>query len=919
MTYPEILFKIPDSPFLDLFRSKLERKFANSKLNRAYRAELSFYEKGQLVKGVLELDGKPQEMYFLNHGTEFIQLNFTNIPVYSFNEDHGIRLNAENVIDYICFFFGYVRGPHGAFIPMGNAGELIRALHIDKDREVTSVTDEEEVISYSEMPVGKEKEMITAKFVSPKVLNPGSLGPLEVDISLLFKDNLFYSRVQVERNGMVGINNEKLLLEGLPLKKENNFNPPEMQESTGDKFPFLKQLRERQAMRKSDAGTMRVLAKTLLSEALARYDGHILFTSSLNNENEKDLLKRFANMVMHTRPVVVFESHIPYLEETIAELLFDIARPFLKLDTTTGYASENALLRIPQISNDKLVCLPMHSFRGLENENRVTKDITDTDAAIFIGCNQFSTLPAVLRELTDLVITIPEINVQNFRKIFMALSGSREAVALKEDVAHWAGMLLPNDIVQALRLKLPPTETLDYMNQRVNERMKMMIPDDSPSLHELHGMGEARVMVEDLIRDIRDAREGKISWKQVDKGMLLAGPPGTGKTTLAKAIAKEADVKFVLVSASEWQDADHLGQHVAKITASFSMARRYSPCIMFIDEFDSIGSRKGGDHKNTMYQNMVVNTVLQEIQGFTEQGKVIVIGATNHVSLVDPALRRAGRLDHIVNVSYPNVEALEKIYDYYLRPYHEKGELASGVDTRAVAGLSFGLTGADVEQMVRGAARRARKADEKLNQQNLLDEVTGKPREGVPLQRITPEEMHRIAVHEAGHALLRMMSEKEREMLAYISIVPRNNGKLGFVASLPSSSVSYTRKQYIETLQVLLAGRAAEEVLFGKENLSSGAGGGEGSDLAKATRLANTLVTQYGFGQHSGLYFSETPADAQVQEAAELLNNAYHAALDKLYANKAVLQQITDILLEKQEIAGNKLYEIIKHNLQKSK
>ncbi|MFW6328303.1 MAG: hypothetical protein ACOC2F_08340 [Bacteroidota bacterium] len=193
-----------------------------------------------------------------------------------------------------------------------------------------------------------------------------------------------------------------------------------------------------------------------------------------------------------------------------------------------------------------------------------------------------------------------------------------------------------------------------------------------------------------------------------------------------------------------------------------------------------------------------------------------------------------------------------------------------------------------------------------------MDEITGKPRSNESLKRILPDELHRVALHEAGHALLRMLNESSGEKLAYISIVPRNNGRLGFVASLPSSSVSHTKKTYLEILEVLLGGRAAEEVILGSENVSSGAGGDENSDLGKATRLAESMVTRYGFGKNAGLVYADLPNPDQEKEAGELINDCYRAALSKLYENKERLQKIIDILIKRQEISGNDLRELLK-------
>ena len=284
------------------------------------------------------------------------------------------------------------------------------------------------------------------------------------------------------------------------------------------------------------------------------------------------------------------------------------------------------------------------------------------------------------------------------------------------------------------------------------------------------------------------------------------------------------------------------------------------------------------------------------------------MGATNFPHKVDPALRRAGRLDKLVYIPHPNVEALKSIYDYYLSNKALVGQKADDIDTKFLGGMSFGLTGADVETHVRGAVRRARKDQKPLNQQHLIDEITGKSR-SQQNSRLSPEEMHRVAVHESGHAMLQILTGHQQ--IAYVSIVPRENGSLGFVANMPSSQNMRTRKQYLEHLQVVLAGRAAEEIVFGKDNISGGAGGdSQSSDLAVATRLATNLVCNLGMGKTSTLIWGNTPSADQQEEIEKLLQEAYSTALAKLEAHRKSLNALSKALVEKQELMGDEVKNI---------
>ena len=235
---------------------------------------------------------------------------------------------------------------------------------------------------------------------------------------------------------------------------------------------------------------------------------------------------------------------------------------------------------------------------------------------------------------------------------------------------------------------------------------------------------------------------------------IAGGGTGHRQETLAKAIAKDCGVRFISASAASWQAAGKsLGPHISAIRRTFSEARNYAPSILFIDEIDSIGNREdfvGGN--NAVYQTEVVNAVLEEIAGLDPAAPVIVIGATNHEERVDPALRRSGRLDRVIRIPRPNSAALDHIYRYYIGALGTGTPLDPALDTGALARLSVGLTGADVERIVRGAARRARKANRALSQIDVLAEITDKPRGPDALRILTPTELARTAVHEAGHA-----------------------------------------------------------------------------------------------------------------------------------------------------------------------
>jgi ATP-dependent Zn protease len=428
-------------------------------------------------------------------------------------------------------------------------------------------------------------------------------------------------------------------------------------------------------------------------------------------------------------------------------------------------------------------------------------------------------------------------------------------------------------------------------------------------MNDLHGLGEARQIAQDLIADIGAAQAEQIPWSAVDRGLLLIGAPGTGKTTLARAIAKECGVKFVVASAADWQSAGHLDAHLRAMRADFAEARRYAPAILFIDEIDSIGSREQVAGENALYHTEVINALLAEIQGIDSTGSVIVIGATNYVENVDPALRRAGRLDQVVEIPLPNIEGLEKIFGYYLSRYEaEGGVLGPDVDARSLAEMAFGLNAADVEFFVRGGARRARRASRPVAQVDLMAEVTRRPRRPDSAPLLTPDEMHRVAVHEAGHTVARLISSTGGADLAFASIVPRLDGSLGFTASVPANTRVLTRRTMLEQLETVLGGRAAEEVVFGADDIGAGAGGpASNSDLAVATRLATLIVCQSGLGDDGLLRWTTEPTPEQEDKIDDVIGEAYRSIRTRLQACRSLLDHVAAALEDKQELSGNEL------------
>lgn len=665
---------------------------------------------------------------------------------------------------------------------------------------------------------------------------------------------------------------------------------------------------------RSDREVTQVFVAVLLEHSLHPVRRHTLLERFNPLANKLYPIAPLAQLVQQSWPVIAIESEHPFIEEIVAELLAShitgATQPAILRGSGDG--DGNRLIIDRNMPDHALILLPLHAYRSVADVEWVAHEIAVREVAALIGCERLSAVPEPLRRAVDLHLRLPTINEEVFREQFRRILGATLPSGWRRGGTHWVRYVVATDFHQAVKAGLGPAAALRYIRQRVLDRLSQVDTHAGPGLGELHGLSEARQVAEDLISDIRAAREGRIAWSEVDPGILLVGPPGTGKSTLARAIAKDCGIKFVAASAAGWQAAGHLGDHIRAMRASFAEARRYAPSILFIDEIDSVGNRANFAGANAQYSIEVVNALLELIQGIDAAAPVFVIAATNHADHVDPALRRAGRLDRTVTIPYPNVEALKAIFDYYLAGLANAGHASDGIDSAALGVLAFGLTGADVETFVRGAARRARKAGRPVSQEDLVAEVTRKPRSSEGAVRLTADDMRRVALHEAGHALARHLGSSNGQDITYVSIVPRADGTLGFVAAMPSPNVLLTRAQYREQLQVFLAGRAAEELEYGPDGVSTGAGGeSQQSDLAVASRVATGLVCHQGMAENGQILWSDAPNTAQREEAGRLLRDAYAEIRGRLDSHRAKLLRLADALIARQELSGEEVRQVL--------
>jgi cell division protease FtsH len=454
----------------------------------------------------------------------------------------------------------------------------------------------------------------------------------------------------------------------------------------------------------------------------------------------------------------------------------------------------------------------------------------------------------------------------------------------KEWAGVWVGPLLMVVFLVVLVVAL---------RQMRPTRPQQIKPEASPKIawDEIAGVDEAKEELREVVEFLRDPKRFKRLGATVPKGILLHGPPGTGKTLLAKAVAHESRANFFAQSAASFVET-FVGVGAARIRRLFKVARKQAPAIVFIDELDAVGGRRGADISGEKDQTL--NQLLVEMDGFTARGDVVVIAASNLLEKLDPALLRPGRFDRQVFVAPPDRRGRERILEVHTRGM----PLAPSVELGLVARQTSGLTGADLANICNEAAiGAARRHAEQLSGRD-FDTALERVVAGMQAKRgLNEQEKRIVAYHEAGHALCaELLPAVDR--VHRISIVPRGRA-LGYTLNLPEEDrYLKTREELIDRMTMLLGGRAAEQLVFG--SVTTGAAG----DYEAVTALAAAMVDEYAMGTRVKLRRVEhgTAAEATLrlrdEEQADLADGAYRAALGLLRGHRPHLDALAEALLE---------------------
>ena len=433
------------------------------------------------------------------------------------------------------------------------------------------------------------------------------------------------------------------------------------------------------------------------------------------------------------------------------------------------------------------------------------------------------------------------------------------------------------------------------------------------------GEDEAKENLTEIVDYLHDPSRYQEIGASMPKGVLLVGPPGTGKTMLAKAVAGEANVPFFSMSGSEFVEM-FVGMGASKVRDLFRQAKEKAPCIVFIDEIDAIGKKRDGQMGGNDEREQTLNQLLTEMDGFEGNTGVIILAATNRPESLDPALTRPGRFDRRVPVELPDLKGREAI----LKVHARKIKVAEDVDFEKVARMASGASGAELANIVNEAALRAVRDGRKFATQADLEEsievvIAGYQKKNAIL---TDKEKWTVAYHEIGHALV-AAKQTNSAPVQKITIIPRTSGALGYTMQVEEGNHYLMTKEEIENkIATLTGGRAAEEVQFGV--ISTGAS----NDIEQATKLARAMITRYGMSSDFDMVALETvtnqylggdaslacSAETQAQidrKVVELVKSEHQKALNILTENRAKLDELAKYLYEKEAIIGEEFMNIL--------
>jgi AAA+ superfamily predicted ATPase len=513
---------------------------------------------------------------------------------------------------------------------------------------------------------------------------------------------------------------------------------------------------------------------------------------------------------------------------------------------------------------------------------------------LFVFVSEMESLPPSVRSASDGIVYLatPDIDV-----LKMAARAITKHSVPDDLILSVVGepLLLLNKVFKPNRDPAPIIRRLKRSKDVGPDQRSIRPAVEQPTLDDLHGLGEAAFWGRELAMDLADFREGLLPWADVDRGVLVSGPTGTGKTTFAQALARTCNVPIHIHSLARWQAKGYLNDLLKAMRAAFDEARNAAPCVLFVDEIDSFGDRESLDEKNEQYCREVINAFLECLDGIEGREGVVVVGASNMPGKIDKAILRPGRLGKHVRIPLPDAEARIGILRHHLR-----GELASE-DMKDIAIRLDGASGAVIEQAVRDARRKARSERRPM--------VISDLQHGLPIRIVQSKRaLLRACVHEAGHAVVgHLLGIESGSRLVETQVFREvlQDGSGGKTAFRHMPGLDRGKAAYLAQITILLAGIAAESVIFGDH--AEGGGGEDDSDLHQATLIAATMETSLGLGEslvylssrHPATVLSRVRLDASLRHrVSKVLTECFERAKTLVDERATSLNAIVRVLQE---------------------
>ena len=533
-------------------------------------------------------------------------------------------------------------------------------------------------------------------------------------------------------------------------------------------------------------------------------------------------------------------------------------------------------------------------------ENDLGKILAGNDHVIGFAYDE-DAFPLAFRLAADGIVSLPIPDLWALKAASRAagirgLSDEVLATAVGEPLALVSMLIKPGRSMLHMERSLRKVKK-DQLG-RASQRLSSVAT--TPSLDDLHGLGEAAVWGRELAKDLDDYRAGRLPWADVDRGVLVSGPTGTGKTTFAQALARTCRVPIHIHSLARWQAAGYLNDLLKAMRRAFRDAILDAPSILFVDEIDAFGDRETLEGKNEQYTREVINAFLECLDGVDGREGVVVVGATNLPEKIDKAILRPGRLGKQVKIPLPDIDARIGILRHHLR-----GDCVSA-NLGDIASRLEGASGAAIEQVVRDARRKARSERRPMAFADLL--------QGLPVRIVQTEEaFHETCIHEAGHAMVGYLLAELSGSRLVESHVCREVGLDGsggrtIMRKIPGRNLG--RAAYLAQITILLAGLAAEEFVLG--HYADGGGGSDDSDLRQATLIAATMESSLGLGDSLVYLTSRRPGDVLARLrtdsllnriVAKTLDECFQRAKDTIAKHADALGEIIRLLNERETIS----------------